>query len=321
MIINEDKMYVYLWSEEDHECKFGQRWVNAGQDPVVECGNRIRASLGVRKDKFPMIEKRGYQVWDVTDYAKKFDMFDKKKKVDDNIRKIIGFRKGTSGEVHSIPQSMMSLKVSEFLRNFNEQKLSVATLSTAQYETAMETVKAFDSGHKIILAELCARFGKTIWSAAVATEIGAELVIVASYIQTVFSSFASDIARFEQFKEYVHVDAAKEDYKLRIEEAYAKGSKVFVYLSLCNGSLREDRIDHLFSISKSRLLIIDEADNGAHQPKQALPLINALGMNDRVIIMTGTNADRAATHWKVDKMISVNYFELLTHKEEVLQLT
>ena len=45
-----DSMWCYLWEETEHpgECKFGERWVFAGQDPQKEIRSRIRASLGVR---------------------------------------------------------------------------------------------------------------------------------------------------------------------------------------------------------------------------------------------------------------------------------
>ena len=48
MIVTEDKMYCYLWEEIEHlgECKFGERWVFAGQDPEKEVRKRVRESLG-----------------------------------------------------------------------------------------------------------------------------------------------------------------------------------------------------------------------------------------------------------------------------------
>jgi hypothetical protein len=63
------------------------------------------------------------------------------------------------------------------------------------------------------------------------------------------------------------------------------------------------------------MLIVDEADFGAHQVKQALPLIDKIPQIDYIIIMTGTNSDRASTHWPVDVALSVTYPELLIQKE------
>ena len=49
-----DSMYCYLWEEigDITECKFGERWVFAGQDPEEQCRMRIRDSMGVRKDLY-----------------------------------------------------------------------------------------------------------------------------------------------------------------------------------------------------------------------------------------------------------------------------
>lgn len=317
-IADHDRMFVYLWSEDDNECKFGQRWVKAGVDAYEDCGARIRQSLAVRKDKFDKIKERGYQIWDVSEYAKSIGKFNPKQKVDDYIRKFIGFRKGSRGEVHVIPQESMYEKVTKFLRD-QDQPLFDAGLSTGQYNAAVDVLKAFAEGKSVVLAELCARFGKTIWSGALAVEEDIDLVIVTSYVQTTFTSFANDLIRFEQFRNYEHIDSKEDNYKEQIYEAFTKGKKVFVYLSICNGSLRQDRIDYLFSLRVRRMVIIDEADYGAHRPIQSKPLVDAKKPDDKVLIMTGTNADRAIGSWKIDAMVSTTYFELLVHKADFLE--
>jgi len=309
----QDRMFCYLWSEDDEECKFGQRWVYAGKDPLTDCGKRIRESLGVRKDLFPDIKARGIQVWDVSDFAQSIEKFDIKAKVDDHIRNIIGFRK--EREVHTIEQTLMGLKVSEFLASHNQPLLEVG-LSTDQHQQAEAVLEAYNKGNRTMLAELCARFGKTIWSGAIATETEQELVVVASYVKTVFTSFANDIARFEQFRDYVHVDTGEEGYEKKIRNAFKDGKKVFAYLSMCGGSKRQDRIDFLFSLRKKRMMIIDEADFGVHTKKQSAPLQQARKKSDLVLLMTGTNSDRAISDWGVDFMTSKTYAELLVSKKE-----
>ena len=313
-----DRMYCYLWSKTDGLCKFGQHWVKSGVDPQTSCDKRVKTSLDVSSHvEWDLVKDRGIQIWDVTDYAKSIGKFDKKAKVDDHIRKIIGFRQGTIGEWHTLDQIHMSIKVSKFLSE-NGQALISAGLSTDQYEQAEKVVDAYNNGSRTILSELCARFGKTIWSSAVATETEQELVVVASYVKTVFASFASDIARFEQFKEYVHIDTGEADYQKKIRQAFKDGKKVFAYLSLCGGGKRQERIDFLFSLRKRRMLIIDEADFGAHTEKQSSPLQNARKKSDFILIMTGTNSDRAASTWDVDFMTSKTYPELLVSKSEAL---
>jgi hypothetical protein len=316
-----DSMYCYLWEEigDVTECKFGERWVFAGQDPDEQCRIRIRDSMGVRKDLYDEGKVRLIAIWDVSDVAKKVGRYYQHSKVDDYLRNIIGYRKGTTGEIHKLNGDFMKIKVNKTLTKLGEP-LKQAALSSKQYQVAEEVLAAFAAGDRIVLAELCARFGKTIWSGAVAVELAADMVIIASYVKTVFTSFASDLTSWQQFAEYEHVDTADSDYQEQIAAAFAAGKKVFAYLSLSNGSKRQSRIDYLFGHADRKvLLIVDEADFGAHQIKQAKPLVEKVQGDVHAIIMTGTNSDRAVTHWPVDTMSSVTYMELLLQKKATKQ--
>ena len=317
--LTEDKMFCYLWEDQDddNESKFGERLVKIGQDPEKECAKRVRQSLGVRKDRYDEGKVKIIAIWDVSEIAKSVGKNRKGGKVDDFLRAKIGYRKGSTGEVHRLSGADMRIKVNNVVKSFG-QDLITAGLSTKQYETGVEVIDMHNSGKRVVLAELCARFGKTIWSSAVAVEEEANVVIVASYVKTVFTSFAGDLTSFEQFANYEHVDTSDDNYKERIDTALANGKKVFAYLSLCNGENRQKRIDYLFGLKTTKMLIVDEADFGAHTEKQAMPLVKKVNecTDVNVIIMTGTNADRAVTFWPVDGIVSVTYPELLIQKRE-----
>ena len=315
MIKNYDRMFCYLWYEKSNpnECKFGERWVPSGIDPQTSCEKRIKDSLGVRKDLWKTGEVVLFKIWDVTEYAKKYNRYYSQSRVDDHIREQIGFRKGTTGEIHTLNYEVMAIKVNKLLAKL-DQPLPVAGLSTGQYNMALDVLDLYDEGKQVVLAELCARFGKTIFSGAVTTELQSPVTIITSYVKTVFTSFEVDMTSFEQFKDVVHVSTDNDDYQQQIEDALANNKRVFVYLSLVQGGKRQDRIDYLFGLSTERFLIIDEADFGAHKSGQSEPLINAVQDNDKVLIMTGTNADKASSTWGVDGMVSTTYFELLGHK-------
>jgi hypothetical protein len=64
-------MYCYLWWEttNPNECKFGERWVLPGQDPEKEVMQRIKDSLGVRKDLLKQGTVKLAKFWDVSVYA------------------------------------------------------------------------------------------------------------------------------------------------------------------------------------------------------------------------------------------------------------
>lgn len=313
-----DRMYCYLWedlSEERAVSKFGERFVFAEQDPVDECAKRIRDQQGTRKDKFDLNDDiRIVDIWDVSELAERVGRNRRGGHMDDYLRRMIGHV--VQSEVHSLSGDKMKIKVDRLLTKLDAPLLD-AKLSTMQYKVLDETLRAIDEGKRCIMNNLCARFGKTIGSSAVPVERGYPLVIVASYVKTVFTSFGNDITSFKQFASYEHIDASMEGYERQLEQVLDSGKKAFVYLSMANGSKRQDRIDHLFGLDVEKLLIVDEADYGVHREKQALPLIEKLDERVMTIIMTGTNADRAATYWPIDHVISVTYPELLIEKKNL----
>lgn len=300
-----------------NETKFGDHFVS--EDLTFEEAEqhtiRYMRSQYPRRARYFDSDEVLKKVWDISEFAKSQDKFYGASKIDDVIRPVIG-KPGKQGkEYHALHFNDVCFKVNRFLAK-QGQPLIVAGLSTKQFEVAEEVVSNFEKGSRCILAELCARFGKTIWSGAVAVEMDVDLVVVASYVKTVFTSFATDLVQFQQFANYVHVDTADKQYQEKIAKALAEGKKVFAYLSLCNGGKRQERIDFLFDQTCSKMLIVDEADFGSHKIKQAKPLIDKLDETVYTIIMTGTNADRAGTHWPIDTMTSVTYPELLIQKRE-----
>lgn len=310
-----DRMFCYLWWETDkpNECKFGERWVYSGQDPETEVWRRIKSSVGVRKDLIRDGTIQLAAIWDVSAYAEKIGRCYIHGKVDDAIRPCIGFRKGSTGEVHELSPTEVQTRVNKFLAKLG-QPLPSAALSQNQYSAAENVLTAAAEGKRTIVAELCARFGKTIWSGALIRETESPLTIVASYVLTSFASFEKDLCSFDQFKDLVLVDTASEDYQEVIDAALANGKQVAAFLSMCSGTNRQRKIDFLFTRTVSRLVIIDEADFGVHQPRQSQPLIQARGDDDTVVLMTGTNGDKAASIWPVDHYLSVTYPELLIEK-------
>lgn len=313
-----DRMFCYLWEEttNPNECKFGERWVKAGQDPETEVLKRIKQSLGVRKDLLKDGTVRLVDYWDVTELAQKVSRYYKGSRMDDYIRPEIGHRKGTTGEIHEISASDVQLKVESYLHKVG-QPLPVAGLSQNQFDAAVNVLEAVEQGKRTIVAELCARFGKTIWSGSLIRETNANLTIVCSYVLTSFASFKKDLSGFQQFADLVLVDTADDGYEKQIQTALADKKQVVAFLSMCNGGNRQKKIDFLFGVKLDRwprLVLVDEADFGVHKANQSRPLIEARSADDVVVLMTGTNGDKAASIWEVDHYLSVTYPELLMEK-------
>lgn len=308
----------YNWQDLDApeaEQKFGDHYSDAPtlEEAFEETRKYVRGSLGRQKHKFDEGRVVLHKMWDVTEYAKLKDRFGKHQKVDDVIRPVIGHH--VQADVHRIDADTLIERVNkELIRH--QQPLPVAGLSQNQFTAAENVLAAVAAGKQTIVAELCARFGKTIWSGALVRETAAPLTIVASYVLTSFASFKNDLTSFEQFRNLVLIEAGDADWELKVSGAVANGLQAVVFLSMCSGGRRQDKINFLFAQPVNKLIIVDEADFGVHQSKQSTPLIEARGEQDVVVLMTGTNGDKAASVWPVDHYLSVTYPELLIEKHK-----
>lgn len=251
------------------------------------------------------------KVWDVTEIAKDVGKNYNHSHMDDYIfHRAIGLPDGKQGkEFYNMEWDNFCLRVNEFITRYNQPK-PIVGLSPWQYSEVEDTLNAFNDGKQVILADLCARAGKTLYAAAVIVESGVQISIIASYVLTSFFSFAKEFSEWEQFRNIVFIDSKDDDYKEQIELALNKNKQVVVSLSMFGSEKKTARIDYLFNLPYSRMLIIDEADHGAHTATQSEPFINAVKPNDKIILMTGTNSDRAAKKWRVDKLQTLVYTEL-----------
>ncbi len=309
----------YVWEDLDvpakfgPEQKFGDHYSPATtlEQALIETEAYARSTLGRQKHKWDNGRIKLHKMWDVTEYAKLKGRFGPHQKVDDVIRPVIGHH--IRADVHKIDADTLIARVNKELIKHN-QPLPVAGLAAWQARAARNVLDSVEEGNCTILAELCARFGKTIWSGALVRETDSPLTIVVSYVLTSFSSFEKDLTSFDQFKNLVLVDSADPNYQIIVNDALANKKQVVVFLSMCAGEQRQNRLDYLFNLPYDRLVIVDEADFGVHKAGQADPLKAARKDNDTVILMTGTNADKAASTWLVDHMLSVVYPELIMEK-------
>lgn len=323
------RFMAYIWSDSDNpgECKFGDHWVDGDttwDEACEETRLYVRGSISRQKHKFDDGRIRVHHFWDVSEYASRMGKFYKNAKIDNVIRDCIGFHIG-SGDFHKISVNEAIIRVNRELARY-DGNLPEVGLTTLQYQMLGEALWARKNGRTRILSELCARFGKTIWAGAVIVETGAPITVVASYVLTVFTSFNVDLSSYNQFKGLVHVEASDPNWLQKVKRAREDGYQVVIYLSMCGGgskrekaddeSKRDERIRTIYSaqIGEPVLLIVDEADFGVHKENQAKPLQDAQRDGDWVILMTGTNADRAASGWKIDHHMSVTYPELLMMK-------
>jgi hypothetical protein len=311
-----NRLFLYNCGDEVElpgQSKLGQRFVKAGDDPNVGCEIRVKQVCGQFWKKYEpniFIEN----IYDVTDWAKdvyRGDISDKKK-FDDYIRpKVGGHQAGT--EIHTIDPKELNYRLNNLITKRGLAK-PVADLNTAQY---MQTVNVINSlkFKNVLLLNFCARYGKTITSLIPALEMKIPLVIIASYVNTVFASFKNDISNFDNFKNFVIVETKDSDYQKQVNEYLKQGKKVVAFASLHKSKNRDGRIDFLMNKKLNKHLVVDEADYGAHKSSQSKILIDSYNKNisnTKVMLMTGTNADRAMGEWPIDDTIQITYPELLS---------
>lgn len=313
------RMMIYSWNDQDNalnETKMGDHFV-----PDDLClAEAEKHTIDYIRTQFPRRARHFnsgrvlHKVWDVSDIAKRFNKFRKGSHIDDLIREACLGHPGTQGrEFHALSFDDTNTRIDKYLHKMGTPPAPVK-LTAWQARAAERVLADVAAGKRTIMAELCARFGKTIWGGVLTRESNANLTIVVSYVLTSFASFEKEFVSFKQFADFVTVDTSDPDYQQRINQALAEGKQVVAFLSMCVGSRRQQRIDYLFGIDTARLILVDEADFGVHRPGQARPLVEARKPNDVIVLMTGTNADKAASYWPVDSMISVVYPELVIEK-------
>lgn len=336
--VRKDRMMMYNVQDPDGimdkapegRCKFGEHYVMdmTLAEAIAHTEKYVRNQTfqkrqGVYDSRVKPQNK--IRVWDVTAYATSKNKMSKGSQLDNLMRNKIDVLRRSNvrevgKEVHNAPFDKINIAVDKELKA-NGQRLRELELTLWQMEKGLEIAKEHLTGAKVVFAEFCARFGKTLASSFIATVMNADIIIVTTYVKTVFTSFEEDVQSFEQFAHIEHINMADADYQERILAARAAGKKIMVYLGMNNGPKRQERIDFIAGVEGSKYLIVDEADFGIHQKGQAQPLIDKIDAWDHVLLMTGTNADRAASLWPIDVIVNTTYPELIMYRREAEALS
>ena len=310
---NYDRMFLYLWYElgfED-EPKFGERFVKAGENPNESCSERAKQSQNQQKHKFYEGRIIGVALWDFTEIAIKQGKMYKNSHFDDYIRnKYIGHVRYS--EVHDMNFADLKSKVDDVAKKLGSP-LPEVKLSTSQHHVLNIVEQWRQEGHMIIAEQLCPRFGKTITSVAQMVVADVDIVFIAYYVGTVYRSYKNDIMSFKQFQHFEHIDSSDPNLQEKLKLNLDSGLKTIVYVSMCSSDKRNERLKYFKSLNCAKGWVIEEADFGVWTKNQAEPLVNACE-GSFTLITTGTNMDRATENWKIDKILTVDYLELLVNK-------
>lgn len=194
------------------------------------------------------------------------------------------------------------------------QNRKLLSLTICQLEIVDKLITALDGGIKKLIAELCARFGKTNTFTSMLTLIPQQVMVVCAYYTSSFSSFVKEVYQYTQFENIDIHDLRDSNFEQNFNASIFAGKKVIVLASLHDG---KNLIKNVEVISKftDKITVTDEADYGCHTKKIA-PKVNRIGKGGMIILTTGTNSDRArGDHNDIESMIKISYFDMLAMRE------
>lgn len=175
-----------------------------------------------------------------------------------------------------------------------------------------------------IVANLCPRFGKTIWALSVFNEISKKyntnIMLLPAYWLSVHTSFGDEVEKYYEFKNMRVFDTRDEDAGRKVREALKQGHQVVLMNSLHGDvDVWTDKLKWLQTLLKKENVFVfsDEADFGSHTENQVNKLQSMIAAqyasHSITIFASGTNIQRIAknaTGQTIDGVISVAYSQL-----------
>jgi hypothetical protein len=132
----------------------------------------------------------------------------------------------------------------------------------SQIKALDKALEQYEKG-EVLLAELCPRFGKTVWAMALFDHTDKQVMVVSSYVHSVFNSFKTDYARFTQFQHIAIAETAEQ-----VAQNTANGLLSLVVVPLTDNFDRWVKKYGWINSLTSKFVFVDEADFGAHKDNQ-----------------------------------------------------
>lgn len=166
---------------------------------------------------------------------------------------------------------------------------------------------------KLSVYELCARFGKTIWSLALFELSGHQTMIFGAYYLSSFGSIRNEVNKFNQFSHIRTVDTRNENWQEDHATYISQGYKVVVLCSLQATDEGWSKVENFYDENDVGLVTLDEVDFGVHTDRSSSRVSHII-RNSEAVAMSGTNADRMNNNY-----FNVCRFESYT-MEQMLEL-
>jgi len=149
-------------------------------------------------------------------------------------------------------------------------------LRKLQQKALDEAMRIIANGGNIVtvIANLCPRFGKTIWALmlfnAISEQYGNRVMLLPAYWLSVHSSFVDELEQFDDFLDIALIDPNKEGAELAAAHALDNGQRIIIPVSL-HGDYDEWTVKHnwIAQISNDDIFMFaDEGDFGTHADNQ-----------------------------------------------------
>jgi len=208
------------------------------------------------------------------------------------------------------PEEVICDYLSNIENGLDKKDLS---LTIWQIEALDRIITFLNEGKQKIVAELAARFGKTLAYLSLLNYIDEKVMIVGSYYLTALSSFKKEIALYKDFADFKLLDLDDINFQESVNSCLPQGKKIVVVASLCGDKERNETVRNqnaeFVSKLNSKITVIDEADYGAHTDNCA-PFVNKIGKGSPIILTTGTNSERASDNHKIDAAFKITYLDM-----------
>ena len=161
--------------------------------------------------------------------------------------------------------------------------------------------------------ELCARFGKTIWSLCAFAITGKHTMVFTAYYQAAFGSIRNEVALFNQFSNMRVVDARNNDAEEQYNLYRLQGYKVVIICGLHTQDKDKwfDKYRWVNAVDE-KFAVGDEIDFGLTTERTS-ELVKFLSSEFQ--LLSGTAADKARVNFKIRKHETYTYDEMLAVKQ------
>lgn len=175
----------------------------------------------------------------------------------------------TTEEAYAYIDSLVAQFEGKRVRN----KVKLRKLQQKALDEAMEII-AKGENVATVIANLCPRFGKTIWALmlfnAISKQYGNRVMLLPAYWLSVHSSFVDELEQFDDFLDIALIDMNKEDAELAAVNALDNNQRIIIPMSL-HGDYNEWTVKHnwIAQINNDDIFMFaDEGDFGTHADNQ-----------------------------------------------------